>query len=579
MLSDKRSYCKTCGNMGHKKGLCTSDTVEIDFEAEPGVQSVLLFTSMDRWSRGEKMLKSPQGSTFTIAKSFRIGRNEFKFLIEGTQWALCPGYPTVANPSGIVNNYIDIKWKLGESVIFKSNHTISGILSGVENDDVEFIIMLNEISIQEISEQTPGLKGRAINEVEIWGSWNGFREGEAMNSYCDKQSRLKFWTLKKTLPRGFYSYKFRIKDLWVLDPFRESRAFENGAVNHPLDFEEVVRSDAQELDRPRIAGPLVKIASFEHEELLDVELTGHTMNALGNKVYILGGKDRDSYTNNIYIVEFNPFRLSLVEVVDNNGPSSIAFHKTITYGEKLIVYGGHNNVRVSDSYHTYSTLNKIWTTYKIENPLVREMYSAVYKKFTSRIYIFGGFYCHPDSEGEFHYNDLHVLYLNLMRFQALSARNPPIGRYCHSATLINWTMFVFGGCRNEGIKKTCFNDLYRINLFDHEDLCWQEVEAKGQRPPKRFNHLCLSQGPQLIVYGGTGEGLKAPLLGDIWLFDIRTLCWTELKFADEAIDYRRTQHAGCIVDNKLVIFGGRAAWSCEHSDKILLMTFEYDAQN
>lgn len=73
------------------------------------------------------------------------------------------------------------------------------------------------------------------------------------------------------------------------------------------------------------------------------ELTGHSMNSIGNYVYILGGKDRDSFTNNLYIIEFNPFKLKMIEIIDNNGPWTIGFHKTISYGEKLIVFGGHNN--------------------------------------------------------------------------------------------------------------------------------------------------------------------------------------------------------------------------------------------
>jgi len=221
MLKSKIQYCRTCGNIGHKKGLCTSDTLEILFEAEPQAQNVLLFTSMDSWSRGEKMTKSPFSSTFSIAKSFRIGRNEFKFLVDGHQWAVSKLYPTTVNAYGIVNNFVDIKWKSGESVIYRSNYTVDNLISGVHSEIVEFIIMLNEISIQEMNERTKFPKGTAIDEVEIWGSWNNFSEGETMNSYCDKSSRLQFWTFKKSMKAGQYYYKFRIQGIWVLDPFRE----------------------------------------------------------------------------------------------------------------------------------------------------------------------------------------------------------------------------------------------------------------------------------------------------------------------------------------------------------------------
>jgi hypothetical protein len=575
MFQEKIKYCRTCGNIGHKKGLCTSDTLEILFDGTPDTKIVLLYSSMDNWTRGEKMTKAPYSNTYSIVKIFKIGRNEFKFQIDGNRWESSSRYPLTSNNQGIANNYIDIKSKSGDCVIFRSNHNIDNLILGTDNDIIEFIIILNQISIEEIIERTHlhFKNSSPLKDVQIWGSWNDFSEGEHMNSYCDKTSRLQFWTLKKSLPRGIYHYKFRIGGEWVLDPFRET-VQSNEFFNHPLDFEDIIKSDYFELNKPLIDKKVVHVRSYEHEELLDVELTGHTINSIGNKVYIFGGKDRDSYTNNIFEIELNPFRLNLIEVADSQGPKSIGFHKTITYGEKLIVYGGHNEMKVSDSYYTYSTLNRIWTTYKIENSLIREMYSAVYKKFTSRIYIFGGFYCHPDSEGEFHYNDLQVLYLNLMRFQSLNTKNPPLGRYSHSAVIINWSMFIFGGCRNEGMNKRCFNDLYRINLFDHDDLVWQEIKPKGLIPAKRFNHLFLSYGGQLILHGGTGEGIHAPLLGDLWIFDIKSLCWSEIQY-DTDIDFRRAHHAGCIVDNTLIIFGGKTHWSCEYSDKILQLTFDF----
>ena len=65
------------------------------------------------------------------------------------------------------------------------------------------------------------------------------------------------------------------------------------------------------------------------------------------------------------------------------------------------------------------------------------------------------------------------------------------------------------------------------------------------------------------------------MLGDLWLFNLKTLCWSELLFEEPEMDFRRSQHAGCLMNNTLLVFGGKTHWSCEYSDKLLQMQFEY----
>ena len=56
--------------------------------------------------------------------------------------------------------------------------------------------------------------------------------------------------------------------------------------------------------------------------------------------------------------------------------------------------GGHNETVISNSYYTYSILNGNWSNYEFKkNPINRELFTAVYKEYTSRIYIFGGYLC------------------------------------------------------------------------------------------------------------------------------------------------------------------------------------------
>ena len=566
-------YCKLCGNIGHKYGLCTTDTVDIIFRPSYPCHSVELFTSVDKWQLGNEMTHVKHGDYYIITKGFPVGEHQFKFRVDYKDWVLSSEHPT-CTINGLTNNFLKVHWKNGESVIVQSNVTTESSRNLSETLLLDVRILLNEISLREMFDRNHLVYHISDLEIEVWGSWDNWAVGEAMNGSCDKNTTITTYTLKKRVKRRIYNYKFKVNGIWMIDPYREAVEME-GIVNHVLNCEDEINFDFKQLQKDLIVSNIIETSVFFHEKLRDFDLVGHSLTTVGGKLFMFGGKDRDSFTNNIFKIEFNPFKIKLLEVYDSNGPSPIGFHKAIKYGEKLIIYGGHDNKRVSASYHTYSTLKNTWTSYKIEKPLVREMYSVVYKQFTSRIYIFGGLYCSPDDEAEIHFNDLHVLFLNLMRFKPLKSKNAPSGRFGHSATIINWTMFIFGGCRTDGLRKVCFNDLYKINLFDHDDLVWEEIKVEGLRPAPRYAHLCVQFGTQMMVYGGYNDKMLDNLLGDFWVFEIVKGNWMELKFKDQSLDYRRAFHAGSMLNNSLIVFGGKLPKKSQLFDKFLKFDFEF----
>jgi len=52
---------------------------------------------------------------------------------------------------------------------------------------------------------------------------------------------------------------------------------------------------------------------------------------------------------------------------DHNGPEMLAFHKTVTFNDKLIIYGGQNNSKISNKYHTFNAKSGKWTYFKLKN--------------------------------------------------------------------------------------------------------------------------------------------------------------------------------------------------------------------
>lgn len=71
---------------------------------------------------------------------------------------------------------------------------------------------------------------------------------------------------------------------------------------------------------------------------------------------------------------------------------------------------------------------------------------------------FGGYYCSPDIEYEAYYKDISVLDIENMRWidQIEVEGDQPVGRFAHTACLINSDMYIFGGTYNAREK-------YRIN--------------------------------------------------------------------------------------------------------------------
>lgn len=559
-------YCKLCGNIGHKFGLCTTDIVELAFVPPRPCKSVELYCSVNGWSIGEPMIPGAQGG-FTISRGFPVGTHQFKFRMDGQEWGVSDLYP-VTTTNGHSNNLIQVHFKNGESVLANVDFT-----SGVRMTKIH--ILLNGISLREMFEKAGLAYDSFDNRVEVWGSWNGWAAGEEMSGWCDIGLKFTFFVLKKTLPAQPYFYKFKVQGQWMLDPYREVQ--EDGPhLNHVLRFKAEIEFDLREMNKPLIAPTPFRVTALAHEKLRDFDLVGHSLTNVGGKLFMFGGKDRDSFTNNLFRIELEPFKVKQMHLLDSNGPSPIGFHKALKYGEKLIIYGGHDNKSVSNSYHTYSTLRNAWTSYKFVKPLLREMYSVVYRRFTSRIYIFGGLFCSPDDEAEIHYNDLHVLFLNVMQFRRLKTRNPPCGRFGHSAVLFNWTMFLFGGCQTDGLRKVCFNDLYKIDLFDHDELEWEKVSVDGPRPSPRYGHLCVHFGTQMVVYGGYNEKMLDNLLGDIWVFEVRRGTWVEVAAQSGELDLRRAFHAGAILNGSLIVFGGKMAKKNQLVDKFLKIEFDFN---
>lgn len=122
----------------------------------------------------------------------------------------------------------------------------------------------------------------------------------------------------------------------------------------------------------------------------------------------------------------------------------------VTYGNKIILFGGHNS-SILQNYYSFNVSEEKWMAV----PNISGHYPEKVEKQSCVLYemlmvFFGGYYCSHDFEYEACYNSISVLDIENMRWieQIEVIGDRPKGRFAHTATLIDSDMYIFGGIQN-----------------------------------------------------------------------------------------------------------------------------------
>ena len=65
-----------------------------------------------------------------------------------------------------------------------------------------------------------------------------------------------------------------------------------------------------------------------------------------------------------------------------------------------------------------------------------------------------------------------------------------------------------------------------------------KVETSGVKPNPRTGHAAINyKGKMLLILGGEGVSSKRAslLYNDLWAFDLRTSCWSELQIENKTV--------------------------------------------
>ena len=96
-----------------------------------------------------------------------------------------------------------------------------------------------------------------------------------------------------------------------------------------------------------------------------------------------------------------------------------------------------------------------------------------------------------------------------------------------------------------------YNDLWKICVNDASpaSAVWQNIVVPGTQPPKRSEHVALTLGESMFVYGGDTDGGGSPLrvFGDLWQYRIDLNEWREVIPSGSTTPSPRFSHAAALI--------------------------------
>ncbi|KAK3745773.1 hypothetical protein QZH41_015961 [Actinostola sp. cb2023] len=133
-------------------------------------------------------------------------------------------------------------------------------------------------------------------------------------------------------------------------------------------------------------------------------------------------------------------------------------------------------------------------------------------------------------------------------------------------------VYVFGGLSRES---GWLNDMY---VFDTDTLQWNQVQGIGNCPSPRDKLCSVTVGRKIYVFGGFGPKIESEVCSgeaefqwynDLYTFDTETCIWKKLNPNLDGIPTPRAAHCMCVIDNELIIFGGRDSIARRHDLYVL----------
>eukprot|EP01132_Coremiostelium_polycephalum_P004267 gene4267-5339_t len=246
----------------------------------------------------------------------------------------------------------------------------------------------------------------------------------------------------------------------------------------------------------------------------------HSMVSWGGYIWIFGGigigTDKNVY-NDLY--QYNPEKDEFTFIT----PTSNSFwppprwgHTSVVYKDKMLVFGGLNDISFFSNIVSYDFLTGQWSQFDRTTtglgtvPRGRQYHSC--SVINDRMYIFGGYDGRECKTDMFEYN----LETNTWRGinPTTSVDNNNISKHVvrRGASTLTYgnCIYIFGG-KNKNLS----DSLYEFNT---ETLCWREIQL-GSRPSKRQFSTGVIYEDSIYIFGGQSDFNE----NDIFKFSLQSL--------------------------------------------------------
>eukprot|EP00301_Raphidiophrys_heterophryoidea_P002266 c11061_g1_i3.p1 GENE.c11061_g1_i3~~c11061_g1_i3.p1 ORF type:complete len:1007 (-),score=267.88 c11061_g1_i3:703-3723(-) len=222
---------------------------------------------------------------------------------------------------------------------------------------------------------------------------------------------------------------------------------------------------------------------------------GHTMTALGTRIYVIGGVYDDKPFNDVIVYDTLENRWFSSAPSGTLPPFGLVAHTAVVVQSEIFVFGGGDGRHDAHEMFVFDTEMWTWETAKFSGEC-------------------------------------------------------PKARYGHSACVRGEQMFVFGGY---SLKSGYSNDL---SVLDTSSLEWIIPYVSGERPAERVGHSMIVVGNKVFVYGGSNRDTQ---YNDMYVLDvtnIMSLRWTSPQLARSHDQHPRYMHTATAIGGKIFIFGG-----------------------
>ena len=288
---------------------------------------------------------------------------------------------------------------------------------------------------------------------------------------------------------------------------------------------------------------------------------GHSAVLYNNSMIIFGGRHSQRILSNIYSLDFATLSWTKIEPY-SKAPQARDSHSAIIYNNSdMIIFGGNGiSGKMNDLWNFNFSLKK-WSEISKNgkgtwpNPRDGHNTAVIFDKY---MVIYAGL----DGEDNV-IQDIFLFDIEKRFWYQCEVEGQPIqNKDGQSCCKIGDVLYLFGG---QGPKDDDYsNDLFTVQFYLGDNLSDKkpkaiinkvEIGKNNLKPTVRASQSCVGYKDQFLIIIG-GESKTQEPLNDIWIFDIKTKLYSEVKLeGDEKIEGRFCHT--CLVNGDFIaIYGG-----------------------